>query len=270
MKVPRTEITFPEKLIWLTFNIIFGIIPAVYYFVWIERNMDFFRPFPAPIHAKIGWMMPTLPWFLYPNWTLTTRLIWDFALITCWGGLHSIFAQTSIHESLSTNFPLPVIRSIYMMITGVSAWLVMAFWQPTGVILWNLIPDAFISNWVNFMTWTFLFLSMLYVVSALDLFEFLGISQLYFGVPIGQNTMGTRALRTTGMHAIIRHPTHLLVLLIGLATPFMTLDRFLFVLGTVAFLLWAIPMEEAKMEKLFGAAYINYKRNVPAIVPFVY
>jgi len=263
----RTQLTFLEKVVWLTFSVIFGFLPTILYFLWLERNMDFRRPFPPILQERIP-ITPEFPWFATPGWNLGLRVGWDFCLVMMWGIFHSVFAQHYFHDLLSNTFPPPTLRTIYIMVTGITGWVLMGCWQPTGVIVWNLIGDAHLANWVNFNL--FMVFTMLSLVSLwpFDLFEFFGINQLFFGVQPNQNTAGNRQLNMSGLYRLMRHPSYFFLLASLLVTSFMTLDRLLFTLGIGIFLLWAIPVEEAKLEREFGAAYLQYKRKTPALIPF--
>jgi protein-S-isoprenylcysteine O-methyltransferase Ste14 len=265
----RTQLTFLEKIVWLTFSVIFGFLPTILYFLWLERNMDFRRPFPPAVQDRIPIAMPEFPWFAYPTWNVGMRVGWDFCLVKIWGILHSVFAQHSTHDVLSNTFPPPTLRTIYIILSGITAWMLMGCWQPTGVIVWNLLSDTHLSNMVNFSLFMFFSLCSLFSLLPCDLFEFFGISQLFFGVQPNQNTAGNKQLNIAGIHRLIRHPSYFFLLLTLLVTPFMTLDRLLFVIATAIFLVWAIPVEESKLEKEFGPAYLNYKRKTPAIIPFI-
>jgi len=266
----RSVLTFGEKVIWLAFNILFGILPAVVFFTWIERNMDFRRPFPAEIERKLGGMFPEFPWISFSTWSLSTKLIWDFCIMMTWGVIHSVFAQHSVQDLMSSSFPVPVLRTIYVMITGLSAWIMMSCWQPTEYIVWNFIGDTQLSNWLNF-SFSLIFTSgILYsLLLNYNFFDFFGFNQLLFGVNPNQSTAGTKRLHTTGVYSIVRHPLHFFFLMSILVTPFMTLDRLLFLFTNIVFLTWAIPVEESKLEKEFGASYTRYKHEVPALVPFL-
>ena len=71
-----------------------------------------------------------------------------------------------------------------------------------------------------------------------------------------------------GMFQYCRHPMYLFLLLGFGVSPSVSLDRFLFVASAILYLYIAIPIEEKKLEKIFGQAYVDYKRRVPtAIIP---
>jgi protein-S-isoprenylcysteine O-methyltransferase Ste14 len=266
----RIQLSPFEKFSWIVFNVIFGIIPATIYFLWVERNMDFRRPYPEFVESKIGAFMPEFPWVYFPSWSLNSRIVWNFTLLLVWGSFHSILAQPKFYDKLARNFPAPTLRSIYVIITGITSWIVMGLWQPTDFIIWNLIHNAKLANAVSFTLFScFTFIIVFLLSNNLQFLEFFGFNQLLFGVNSHQESVGPNHLNTSGIHGFVRHPLHLLTLMTLIVTPFMTLDRLIFVLASVTYLVWAIPLEEAKLEKKFGPTYKQYKQNVPAVVPFL-
>ena len=51
--------------------------------------------------------------------------------------------------------------------------------------------------------------------------------------------------------------------------PMMTLDRALLTAAVCAYLVIAIPIEERKLVAIFGKAYLDYRKRVPAVIPRV-
>lgn len=121
----RNELSTPEKLIWIVFSIFFGVVPMVVYFAWIERNLDFRRVFPDYLEPSLSDYVPNFPWVFFQSWSLQSQLLWNFFLVTAWGSVHSIFSQTSVYNSMAESFAPPVLRTLYIMITGGCSWVVM-------------------------------------------------------------------------------------------------------------------------------------------------
>lgn len=101
---------------------------------------------------------------------------------------------------------------------------------------------------------------------AYDLGRFAGVTQIR-NARAGKSEPEDEPLRTEGPHRFVRHPLYagLLLILWGrIADPF-----------DLATALWAsvyiavgIALEEQKLVALYGAAYAEYRRRVPALIPW--
>lgn len=107
------------------------------------------------------------------------------------------------------------------------------------------------------------------VVVQFDVLEFFGLKQIFQSMqyPIFSRTTGMKKLVVDGVFRYCRHPMYLFLLLGFLLSPSVSLDKFLFVMYAIIYLNIAIPIEERKLEKMFGQAYLDYKRSVPSVVP---
>lgn len=267
-KNKRTELSPFERFIWTTGVTVLGIIPLVVFFAWFERNMDFGRPYPYFLQRRIEAILPDFPWFSVSGWTLTTQMAWNAGLFTVWGILHSAMAQFDFYEHLSRTFPTPNLRAIYSINAGISAWFVMGFWQKTNRIAWDILPDApELSNLINFTSWYSIIALQLLLLFSLNAGEFIGIKQILYGSSSTSNNVGPMRLHTKGPFNIVRNPIHALTILNLFLTPFMSVDRLVFAVSTCFYFLWAIPLEEAKLERKFGAEYTEYKKRVPCLIP---
>ena len=52
------------------------------------------------------------------------------------------------------------------------------------------------------------------------------------------------------------------------ATPEMTTGHLLFAAVTTAYILIAIQLEERDLTDMLGDAYVEYRKRVPALIPF--
>jgi protein-S-isoprenylcysteine O-methyltransferase Ste14 len=111
------------------------------------------------------------------------------------------------------------------------------------------------------------------VVMQLNLLDFFGLRQIFqsSGCPAATTrTVGMDKLVTSGMFHYCRHPMYLFLLLSFILSPCVSLDKFLFVLYTILYLYIAIPIEERKLEIIFGQPYLAYQKRVPSVVPSIY
>lgn len=74
-------------------------------------------------------------------------------------------------------------------------------------------------------------------------------------------------LVTPALYAVVRHPIMLGFLLAFWATPHMTLGHLVFAVTMTAYVALALLFEERDLEGEFGAAYVDYRKRVPALLP---
>lgn len=229
-------------------NLIFGLGPSLLFLIWVERNCSL--PW---LGIELGW-----PWPLFSDWA--GRLIfspawtaaWDASLILLFGAIHTGLAQAGPRRHLP--------RPAYVIVTGVSLFLVMGFWQPTGIVLWSPhLPWAVLQG-LSFLCFWGLMLGSLRAMRGFDFWEFLGLKPAKPSSP-------SSPLRRDGAYAWVRHPMYSFTLAAFVISPFLTLDRLVVFLASAAYLAFGIPIEERKLLATFGPAYARYRAETPALVP---
>lgn len=73
--------------------------------------------------------------------------------------------------------------------------------------------------------------------------------------------------RTPMAYRYMRHPLYVGWLLFFWAAPTMTVAYLLFAVLTTAYMLAAIPIEERDLVDHFGDKYLQYRRQVGALIP---
>lgn len=113
-----------------------------------------------------------------------------------------------------------------------------------------------------------------------ELLEVLGVALILCGQLLRISARGYKAERsnngnalvTDGPYGLIRNPMYLGILLVGIGIV-CAVGRFwallIFLVGFFLNYWYLFACEEAALEKLFGAAYKEYKRRVPRIIPSV-
>ena len=96
--------------------------------------------------------------------------------------------------------------------------------------------------------------------------SFLGIRQALSGA---EGTSSRDQLVTNGLYRWVRHPLYTAALLFIWLAPMMTWNILALNLGLTAYLLIGSIFEEHKLVQQFGAAYEEYRRRTPRIVPGV-
>jgi protein-S-isoprenylcysteine O-methyltransferase Ste14 len=73
--------------------------------------------------------------------------------------------------------------------------------------------------------------------------------------------------RTPFLYKIVRHPIMLGFIIAFWATPRMTVGHLIFAIGTTAYILVAIQLEERDIVSAQGATYEEYRKQVRMILP---
>ena len=245
------------RLIWVFLNFALGLFPAVLFFIWIERNTAL--PY-LPI--EFGW-----PWYTLPPTSAAAAVLWNLILILGFGASHTIFAQANAVRTLEKIFPPQTIRTVYMMITGVAVLLVMGLWQHTGIILWNLPLPGHYTQALSIAIYYSLMSMAGRQAGLFDIWQFIGLRQLYSFAKDTGAQVGNPELITTGYFKHVRHPVYTITLCAFIAAPMMSLDRLVVIAGSLLYLAVGIPIEEKKLFTTFGENYKRYQAQVPAILP---
>jgi protein-S-isoprenylcysteine O-methyltransferase Ste14 len=245
------------RLFWLTVSLSLGIAPSLLFFAWVERN------------CALPWVPQQLdwPWVWLGGWEPSTRGVWNLALVLVFGLVHSGLAQPAAHRALGRLVPPQALRTVYLATTGVSLLSLMGAWQSTGIVIWALPLPYLALQGLSLALYYGLLIGALRLVTTLRLPEFLGLSSIYATRAELARTEGTPELVTRGIYARVRHPIYAFTLLAFALGPVMTLDRLLVLAGSALYLAFGIPIEERKLRAQFGAAYDEYRRRVPALLP---
>lgn len=187
----------------------------------------------------------------------------DASLVGLFGLHHSITARTSFKRWWTRIVPEPIERATYLYMTSIMTALLVVFWQPIPVTIWQvqagwavaLIYATYLAMWGMMFAATFHF----------GHFGFLGLAQTW------QNFRNSPP-RPSGMtarylYAMVRHPISLGWMITPLITPHLTIGHLVFSAATVVYILLATPFEEADLIGALGKPYRDYRNSVPRFVP---
>jgi protein-S-isoprenylcysteine O-methyltransferase Ste14 len=180
----------------------------------------------------------------------------DIALVAAFGVSHSVLAR----PALKRLWPSEIERSVYVLVTFLMLGLMYWQWRALPEIVWT-IPAA--------IAWPFHLAGIaIAVVSTflIDHFDLFGLRQTWLygrGKPYVPVPFVERSL-----YRYMRHP-----LMTGLALwmwmhPTMTVGRLAFAAAMTAYIAIGVAYEERGLSRELGAAYVDYRRRVPAYVPF--
>lgn len=125
--------------------------------------------------------------------------------------------------------------------------------------------------WFIFISIIFLVVGLAFLFIAFSVFdtsEFLGIEQL----DLKENKDKTSKLINSGVYNYVRHPlyTGILFLLLGLCFLFLSPLIFTFAFVSIFYLPIGIFLEEKKLISEFGQQYVDYKKKVKMLIPFIF
>ena len=225
--------------------------------------LAFFGTFLYAIGFIGGFAVPTTldgpatgPWI--------TALAIDTVLLGLFAVQHSVMARKGFKQWWTRLVPKPIERSTYVLFSSAALALLFWQWRPMGGEVWTVespfltmaVHGFFGFGWALVLISTFL----------IDHFDLFGLRQVWLyliGTPYT-----TREFATPGPYQVIRHPLYMGWFFAFWMTPTMTIAHLVFAVATTVYILLAIQLEERDMVREFGAAYEDYQRRVPMLVPF--
>jgi len=195
--------------------------------------------------------------------SLPEALAIDCALLTIFAVQHSVMARKWFKERWTQVVPWAIERSTYVLCASLALLLLFWQWRPIGIQIWSVENAAagivlwtlFAAGWVTVLTVTFL-------INHFDLF---GLRQVW--LPLIGRPYVRVSFRTPLPYRFVRHPLYFGFLLAFWMTPTMTLAHFVFAFATTAYIVLAIQFEERDLVSEHGAAYEEYRRTVPMLLP---
>ncbi|MEQ8403442.1 MAG: isoprenylcysteine carboxylmethyltransferase family protein [Roseitalea porphyridii] len=183
-------------------------------------------------------------------------------LILLFGVVHSVMARPAFKKVWTSIIPPAAERATYVLQSSLLLGLILWKWQPIPTVIWQVEGSA---AWIFYGASALGATTILIATFLLGHFEFVGLSQAW------HNLRGTPAqpatFRTPMLYRIVRHPLQLGLLIMMIATPVMTLGHLIFVAAMVVYMAIGLRLEERALLREFGAAYSDYQRDVPMLIP---
>ncbi len=187
----------------------------------------------------------------------------DLGLLALFALQHSVMARPAFKRRWTRVVAPALERPIYVLASSLCLIVMFTFWQPLGGEIWHLAsPLARGAAWTVFGFGWGLVLVTTFLINHFDLF---GLRQVWFalrGVPYRP-----LSFVQPGPYKLIRHPLYFGWFCAFWGTPRMTGAHLVFALMTTAYILVAIQLEERDLVAEHGAAYEDYRRRVPMLVP---
>lgn len=185
------------------------------------------------------------------------------AYFIVWAGMHSLLASLRVKRWARRAFGVSVDRwyRIFYVLFALGSF------API-LLLFFILPDR--GLYVVPMPWCWLMMLVQLVGAAgaaaailqTDAFRFVGLAQMLVGQPEESGPLQVR-----GLYCYVRHPSYFFSLIVIWLTPVMTVNLLaLYVLFTLYFYFGSM-YEESRLVTEFGAAYKEYQRHVPRLIP---
>ncbi len=182
---------------------------------------------------------------------------------------HTVWASDSFKLNLFRKFPS--FKYFYRFTYSLVSILILGFWYKSIPSAYNVFfkldsPYSYVFNLIQLIA----VLGLVHAVLISYPRIFIGIHQLFDRKNDNyflDEPMHKTQLRITSMYKYVRHPMYFWSICYVLFNPILT-DRSLYML--IVFILYfyigSFP-EEKKLEARFGSLYVNYKKQVPRLLP---
>jgi protein-S-isoprenylcysteine O-methyltransferase Ste14 len=103
----------------------------------------------------------------------------------------------------------------------------------------------------------------------IDLWRFLGVSQLIAYLTNQPLPLPDEALQRRGLYRLVRHPLYLFTIIAMFAVPTMTESYLAFCIGATVYFVIGSKIEERRLLNAYGESYRDYQKQVPWLIPFL-
>jgi methanethiol S-methyltransferase len=192
-----------------------------------------------------------------------TALAVDTVLLGVFAVQHSVMARRWFKRWWTQVVPWAIERSTYVLFASLALDLLFWQWRPLGATVWTIDhPMARAVVWAIFGYGWLQVLVMTFYINHFDLF---GLRQVWLYLTGRQCTRV--GFVTPAPYRFVRHPLYLGFILAFWAAPTMTAAHLVFAVATTAYIVLAIQFEERDLVREHGAAYQEYRRRVPMLLP---
>lgn len=177
---------------------------------------------------------------------------------------HTIMARPGFKRWWTRIVPQSIERSTFVLLASLILLLVFWQWRPMTGDVWSVSDPA-----VRTILWSvfgFGWIVVLLSTFMIGHFHLFGLKQ------VSDNLRGAEPkppiFKTPGLYQLIRHPIMLGFIIAFWATPDMTMGHLLFAAVTTVYILIGVQFEERDLVAMLGEEYTQYRKRVPALIPF--
>lgn len=190
----------------------------------------------------------------------------NLALLGLFGLQHSGMARAGFKKVLRRYIPDLLVRSTYVLLSGVVLAVLYWFWHPMPTVVWSV--DGSAGQVVLWSLFGAGWLILAVASDSIDAFHLQGLRQAY--AYLQDEDYSPPEFQTPGLYQYTRHPLMLGFLIVFWATPHMTVGHLLFALVMTVYIYIGIVFEERALVRAFGDRYREYERNTPMLIPGVF
>jgi len=198
-----------------------------------------------------------------PSAPLTAALLGNVVLLGLFALQHSLMARPGFKAWWTAVIPRQLERSTFVLISSLLLGLLFWQWQAMAGVVWQ-VESPIGRSGLSALFWLGWLLALwsTFMLSHCELF---GLRQVWLqlrGVDYTPVPFNAGAL-----YRFVRHPLMLGFLIAFWAAPTMTLGHLLFATGMTAYIFIGIFFEERDLAAAHGAAFEQYRSEVPMILP---
>ena len=230
----------------------YGIIAYVIFFATFLYAIAFVGGFVVPTRLD-GPLVGSLP----------AALAIDCVLLTLFAVQHSVMARPWFKDRWMQIVPWTIERSTYVLCASLALGLLLWQWRPLGMSVWSVGNES-----ARIVLWALCgagWATVLVATMLINHFDLFGLRQVW--LPLVGKPYTPVTFRTPPPYRYTRHPLYFGFVLAFWMTPTMSLAHLVFAIATTAYIVLAIQFEEHDLLAEHGAAYEEYRRQVPMLLP---
>ena len=158
-----------------------------------------------------------------------------------------------------------IIMIIFFLIDGISH----QKFKKTANLWFHIIGIPLLS--ISFLILIVLEFKFSFLIIPGILLLLIGITLIYLSyIDIKQDFLKAKKITSTGIYSRVRHPMYLgiILLFIGISLIIYSLLVSIYSLIGIILIIWQAFYEEKYLEKRFDKDFLNYKKQVPMLIPY--